>query len=85
MLISKAFPSNERSGVNLRGDLNLDNTTPIDEKIATVIDPDLYKAFWRLQFFMYHPIQALISENWAETKNVYYHVVLPRILIHSFN
>ena len=31
LLLSHLFPSGERSGVNLRGDFNLDNTTAIDD------------------------------------------------------
>lgn len=81
LLISKAFPSNERSGVNLRGDLNLDNITPIDENISNSVDASLYSAFWRLQFFMYHPIQALISENWTTTKAVSFFTLFIEILI----
>lgn len=68
--LSRVFPSGERSGVNLRGDLNVDNTTTID----TVDHPDgvdaFYTAFWKMQYYMYHPIQALMSENWGTLKKV---------------
>ena len=33
LLLSKSFPSAERSGVNLKGDLNIENITNFDKKI----------------------------------------------------
>lgn len=83
LLLSKSFPSAERSGVNLRGDLNIDNVTTIEPAtdgmttynlnniIANLtsgqdvqVEDAFYTAFWKLQFFMLHPVQSLMSENW---------------------
>ena len=71
LYISKIFPSGERSGVNLRGDVNIDNVTPVDSKSETE-SPGfvLYQSFWKQQFYLYHPIQALMSENWPAVKKV---------------
>ncbi|KAG0329690.1 DNA repair protein rad50, partial [Podila humilis] len=40
MLLSNVFPLGERSGVNLKGDFNLENITPIESEDASVV-PDL--------------------------------------------
>ncbi len=68
LFISKAFPSGERSGANLRGDINTENVTPIEGDQGDSpegFDYPFYVSFWRLQFFMYHPVQALLSDNWG--------------------
>lgn len=40
MLLSNVFPLGERSGVNLKGDYNVDNVTPIESDDVSVV-PDL--------------------------------------------
>jgi hypothetical protein len=65
------FPSGERSGVNLRGDINVENVTPFDTGAdASDSGLSLYQSFWKLQFYLYHPIQTLMVENWPRVKKV---------------
>lgn len=40
MLLSNVFPLGERSGVNLKGDYNVDNITPVESDDVSVV-PDL--------------------------------------------
>lgn len=70
LFLSKVFPSGERSGVNLRGDINVDNVTTMEYVQFEESLDHFFRLFWRLQFFFYHPIQASISENWLLVKNV---------------
>lgn len=80
LFLSKAFPSAERFGINLRGDLNVENTTIIEptiddgpysskDIISSLIEKkplkeSFYNQFWRLQYFFLHPTDALLPDNW---------------------
>jgi hypothetical protein len=64
------FPSGERSGVNLRGDINVENTTTIEDCADSDPQDVIYRTFWKIQFFMYHPVQALMADNWTQVKHV---------------
>ncbi|KAJ3246019.1 hypothetical protein HDU78_008025 [Chytriomyces hyalinus] len=71
LFLTAAYPLTERSGVNLRGDFNTDNTTvvvegddsamDIDSKSAVVsnYDSKFHKTFWSLQHYFSNPLLAL--------------------------
>lgn len=71
LFLSKVFPSAERSGVNLRGDINVENTTEIatwDDDSNEDESRALFVSFWGIQYYMYHPVQSLMIENWGKIK-----------------
>lgn len=76
-LLSTTFPVNERSGVNLRGDFDVENTTatedvPANEPVREKLDPgelsahpQFYVLFWSLQRYFANPA-LLFGEAGAE-------------------
>lgn len=71
LFLSKVFPSAERSGVNLRGDINVENSTEIsnwDDDSEDDESRTLFVSFWGIQYYMYHPVQSLMIENWGKIK-----------------
>jgi THO complex subunit 1 len=57
--LSLAYPLTERSGVNLKGEFNTENTTVYDEDVV-MDDPQpekrvLYQTIWGLQKFFSNP------------------------------
>lgn len=91
LFLSVLFPSGERSGVNLRGDFNIENVTSIQQPVelasasttysfssiqenikstSRLLPYDFYHDFWKLQFFILHPLQTLLPENWNKFTSV---------------
>lgn len=72
VFLSKVFPLGERSGLNLRGDFNIENITIIDREADDLkgeSSPTIgYKQFWRLQYHMLHPQQLLSApaSEWSQ-------------------
>lgn len=72
IILSKLFPLGERSGVNLRGDLNIDNVTFFEELADSSSDNkkilgttfNFYREFWRLQQSYLHPTTLLQKAEW---------------------
>lgn len=72
IVLSKLFPLGERSGVNLRGDLNIDNVTLFEELDDGHLNDDkifgttfrFYREFWRLQNNYLHPTMVLQKMEW---------------------
>ncbi|KAK9451094.1 THO complex, subunit THOC1 [Limtongia smithiae] len=58
ILLGKAFPLSERSGVNQRGEFDTDNVTEWDHS-ADNEEADVYGRFWRLQKTFMDPVQLL--------------------------
>ena len=70
-LLAKVFPLGERSGVNLRGEFNVENKTHIDERTEEAdaeveedsdekdnvfkVDYEFYELFWKVQRFFSNP------------------------------
>jgi THO complex subunit 1 len=70
IFLSCAFPLCERSGVNIRGYFNVDNTTHFDEDIGTEdntdIDKNLYLTFWNLHSYLANPTQMFEMHKMPE-------------------
>lgn len=70
-LLAKVFPLGERSGVNLRGEFNVENKTNIEDRTQNAdadaddgsnekddvfkVDYDFYELFWKVQRFFSNP------------------------------
>lgn len=65
IILSKLFPLGERSGVNLRGDLNTENITAIEYEDASELSSDFYAQFWKLQEHLLQPVKV-IQSNWND-------------------
>ena len=50
LLLSKIFPVNERSGLNLKGDRNTDN---VNLKLINENSENIHKVFWSLHASLY--------------------------------
>lgn len=73
LFLSKVFPSAERSGVNLRGDINVENLTEVadwDDHPGEAELHALFTSFWGLQHYIYHPVQSLMTERWGSIKGI---------------
>ncbi|KAL4423622.1 hypothetical protein ABPG77_009209 [Micractinium sp. CCAP 211/92] len=73
LFLAKLLPLTERSGVNLGGGFNTDNTTPVEEVQEGAVDSEgnpvdaaFYRRFWGLQSFFSNPPAALQPGKWAE-------------------
>jgi hypothetical protein len=78
IFLSALFPLGDRSGVNQRGEFNIDNTTEFDTTVSNSdrMDVDgegnldgLYKQFWELQEYFSNPTLLLDSENFAKMES----------------
>ncbi|KAJ3413691.1 hypothetical protein HDV05_007679 [Chytridiales sp. JEL 0842] len=77
IFLTSVYPLTERSGVNLRGDFNVDNVThfetnpPADSDTMDIDDDGFYNTFWGLQGFWSNPLTIFQSNNWeVMTKGV---------------
>lgn len=73
LFLAKLLPLTERSGVNLGGTFNTDNTTPVEEVQEGAVDSEgkpvdaaFYRTFWGLQSYFSNPPSALQVGKWAE-------------------
>ncbi|KAI9353255.1 THO complex, subunit THOC1 [Zopfochytrium polystomum] len=74
LFLTSAYPLTERSGVNLRGDFNVDNVTFYDEDEippdamdvdgSSVKERSFYSIFWGLQRFFSNPLSLFQGDNW---------------------
>jgi len=77
LLLSSAFPPSERSGVNLKGNFHISNTTEYvaasegDNSLAgdVLLDWNLYETFWSLQQFLSNPTLVCGSNEWKNFCN----------------
>ena len=77
--LASVFPSSERSGVNLRGDFNVENTT-VFEDLENAMDVDdtkeekekreLFKFLWSIQKYMSNPTLLFQKDPFFEFKSV---------------
>jgi len=61
MFLASVFPLTERSGVNLRGDFDTDNTTDFENKVSLNNidinnDENFYELFWNTQKYLNYPL-----------------------------
>jgi THO complex subunit 1 len=67
--MAKIFPLNQRSALNVTGDINRSHATVIDteeeDDKTVLIDMEIYKRFWSLQSFFQNP-QQVMGESWNE-------------------
>lgn len=71
--MAKIFPLNQRSALNVTGDINRSHATTIDteeeDDKTVLIDMEIYKRFWSLQSFFQNP-QQVMGESWNEFMSV---------------
>lgn len=81
IFLSSVFPLCDRSGVNQKGDFNIDNQTEfqsqIDDPSAMDIEGEeerkndsIYNQFWSLQQYFSNPIKLLESSHFEILKSV---------------
>ncbi|KAK9667521.1 hypothetical protein K7432_017751, partial [Basidiobolus ranarum] len=74
ILLAKVFPLGERSGVNLRGDFNIENGTVYEEALMEDDTQEaqeeykFYKRFWSLQQYFANPPLFFQQDNHAIVK-----------------
>ncbi|OZJ04340.1 hypothetical protein BZG36_02384 [Bifiguratus adelaidae] len=76
MFLANSFPLGERSGVNVKGEFNLENITlyEVDENMDSdksadkVKDSTFYKQFWRLQRYFANPLALFKEQTTGELK-----------------
>ncbi len=57
--LSSVFPLRDRSGVNYKGDVNVNNVTFYDDFMEENVSMTLYKSVWSLQRFFSNPTLLL--------------------------
>ncbi|KAI9209228.1 THO complex, subunit THOC1 [Polychytrium aggregatum] len=80
IFLANVFPLTERSGVNLKGDFNVENLTHFEDLTSSGLSMDvdsdeaeqdkkideLYKTFWGLQKYFSNPILLINPDNFAK-------------------
>ncbi|EFN51183.1 hypothetical protein CHLNCDRAFT_55304 [Chlorella variabilis] len=73
LFLAKLLPLTERSGVNLGGAFNTDNSTPVEDvqegatdSEGKPVDAAFYRTFWGLQSYFSNPPAALQVGKWGE-------------------
>lgn len=69
VLLSKSFSSSERSGVNLKGEINVDT---VDYLKSYSFHESFAQDFWRMQTIMYRPLDFAASDYLQQWAKVYF-------------
>lgn len=67
ILLSQIFPINDQSGINKKGEFNVENKTVFSRDDDSMeVDNDIYNRFWELQQYFSDPIILLDSSKFVE-------------------